>query len=276
MPPGQPARTAAHFHRGLRGRQCSAADRSNWSPDVFTDPRRLAVHSRLVRERAQRSGTASTGGGQTGCSIRGSTLCKETDTGPSGAVATGWAMPTQPSHRLRRSPDHLQRSACGDIPFQGRRHHAHLRSHLAGVASGRAQSRQHLLQPARLLALSGRRHHAADGELVSICYRHQEWTVFGPPRQRRQPDGRRGRWQGSRGDRFLLCHHGQSATDRRRRQQGRAAGNCHLVQAAAGGICLLEPTRRSRRSGEAAQPELRRPIGRAACRACRSATTTCG
>ena len=58
---------------------------------------KLAVHPRLSVNEHNDPAQPLTAGGHNWVFDQGSTLCKETDTGPSGAVATGWAIPPNSS-----------------------------------------------------------------------------------------------------------------------------------------------------------------------------------
>jgi hypothetical protein len=91
---------------------------SNWSPNVFTAPQgSLFIPDASVNERND-SAQPLTGGGHNWVFDQGSTLCKQTDTGPGGAVATGWAIPPILSPDCIILPV-ISRGVLGDIPFQG-------------------------------------------------------------------------------------------------------------------------------------------------------------
>ena len=95
---------------------------SNWSPNVFfTEPAgSLFIPNSSVNEHNDPA-QPLTAGGHNWVFDQGSTLCKETDTGPSGAVATGWAIPPNASTNCVLLPiiSNGRVTNFGDIPFQG-------------------------------------------------------------------------------------------------------------------------------------------------------------
>ena len=94
---------------------------NNWSPNVFTAPAgSLFIPDSSVNEHNDPA-QPLTAGGHNWVFDQGSTLCKETDTGPSGAVATGWAIPPNSSTNCVILPiiSNGRVTNFGDIPFQG-------------------------------------------------------------------------------------------------------------------------------------------------------------
>ncbi len=94
---------------------------NNWSPNVFTEPAgSLFIPDSSVNEHNDPA-QPLTAGGHNWVFDQGSTLCKETDTGPSGAVATGWAIPPNSSTNCVLLPiiSNGRVTNFGDIPFQG-------------------------------------------------------------------------------------------------------------------------------------------------------------
>jgi hypothetical protein len=91
---------------------------ANWSPNVFTGSAgSLFIPDSSVNEAAG----PLTGGGHNWVFDQGSTLCKETDTGSAGAVATGWAIPANNGTNCVLLPV-IRGGAVvnlGDIPFHG-------------------------------------------------------------------------------------------------------------------------------------------------------------
>lgn len=70
---------------------------ANWSPGVFTGTAgSIFIPDNSVFEHND-PGQPSTGGGHNWAFDEGSTLCKETDTGPGGGTPTAWAVPLQNS-----------------------------------------------------------------------------------------------------------------------------------------------------------------------------------
>jgi hypothetical protein len=91
---------------------------SNWSPNVFADPNgSLFIPDTSVNEHNDPA-QPLTGGGHNWVFDQGSSLCKVTDSGPGGAVATGWVLPPDTSPDCIVLPV-VSRGVLGDIPFQG-------------------------------------------------------------------------------------------------------------------------------------------------------------
>ena len=91
---------------------------NNWSPNVFNaSTGSLFIPDLSVNERNDPA-QPLTGGGHNWVFDQGSSLCKETDTGPGGAVATGWAIPPILAADCIVLPI-ISRGVLGDIPFQG-------------------------------------------------------------------------------------------------------------------------------------------------------------
>jgi hypothetical protein len=78
---------------------------ANWSPNVFTGTAgSLFIPDNSVYEHNNPK-EPKTGGGHNWVFDQGSTLCKETDVGPAGKLATGWQIPPNtPTQRTRCSP----------------------------------------------------------------------------------------------------------------------------------------------------------------------------
>jgi hypothetical protein len=94
---------------------------ANWSPNVFTGTTgSLWVPDNSVFEHNDPN-QPLTGGGHNWVFDQGSTLCKVTDTGPAGQVATGWTIPPNNSTDCIILPIITagQVRNLGDIPFQG-------------------------------------------------------------------------------------------------------------------------------------------------------------
>jgi hypothetical protein len=94
---------------------------SNWSPGVFTGTTgSIFVPDNSTFEHNDPT-LPLTGGGHNWVFDQGSTLCKETDTGPAGAPATGWSIPPNTPGVCIVLP--VIRGGVfqnlGDIPFQG-------------------------------------------------------------------------------------------------------------------------------------------------------------
>jgi hypothetical protein len=91
---------------------------SNWSPNVFADPNgSLFIPDASVNEHNDPA-QPLTGGCHNWVFDQGSSLCKQTDTGPGGGVATAWAIPPILSPDCIVLPV-ISRGVLGDIPFQG-------------------------------------------------------------------------------------------------------------------------------------------------------------
>ena len=94
---------------------------SNWSPGVFTGTAgSLWIPDTSVNEHNDPT-QPLTGGGHNWVFDQGSTLCKETDTGAGGAVATGWSIPPNSPTDCVVLPV-VQGGVfrnLGDIPYQG-------------------------------------------------------------------------------------------------------------------------------------------------------------
>jgi hypothetical protein len=94
---------------------------SNWSPNGFTEPAgSLFIPDSSVNEHNDPV-LPLTGGGHNWVFDQGTTLCKVTDTGPGGAVATGWAIPPNSSNNCVFLPiiQNGRVTNFGDIPYQG-------------------------------------------------------------------------------------------------------------------------------------------------------------
>jgi hypothetical protein len=94
---------------------------ANWSHNVFTATAgSVWVPDSSTTEFNDPSGPL-TGGGHNWVFDQGSTLCKETDTGPAGATATAWAIPPNTATSCVVLPviKGGRITNLGDIPFQG-------------------------------------------------------------------------------------------------------------------------------------------------------------
>jgi hypothetical protein len=94
---------------------------ANWSPNIFTGTAgSIFVPDTSVNEH---NSTAEplTGGGHNWVFDQGSTLCKEADTGPANAVATGWSIPPNTPTDCVILPiiKGGRVTNLGDIPYQG-------------------------------------------------------------------------------------------------------------------------------------------------------------
>jgi hypothetical protein len=103
------------------GRDKQVLTAANWSANVFTAPAgSLFIPDNSVNEHNDPA-QPLTGGGHNWVFDQGSTLCKETDTGPGGAVATGWNIPPNTASDCVILPiiKGGRVTNLGDIPFQG-------------------------------------------------------------------------------------------------------------------------------------------------------------
>jgi hypothetical protein len=94
---------------------------SNWSPNVFNTPAgSLFIPDSSVNEHNDPA-QPLTAGGHNWVFDQGTTLCKATDTGPGGAVATGWAIPPNSSTNCVLLPiiSNGRVTNFGDVPYQG-------------------------------------------------------------------------------------------------------------------------------------------------------------
>jgi hypothetical protein len=93
----------------------------NWSPNVFTATAgSVFIPDNSVNENNDLS-QPLTGGGHTWAFDQGSTLCKQTDIGPGGAIATGWSIPPNTATKCVVLPiiKNGRVTNLGDIPGQG-------------------------------------------------------------------------------------------------------------------------------------------------------------
>ena len=103
------------------GRDAPVRIAANWSPHVFTGTAgSLFIPDSSVYENNDPT-KPHTGGGHNWVFDQGSTLCKETDVGPAGAVATGWEIPPNNPTDCVILPIIKNGTVTnlGDIPYQG-------------------------------------------------------------------------------------------------------------------------------------------------------------
>src|SRR5262252_3816357 len=102
--------------------QAPAVNANNWSPGVFTGTTgSIWVPDTSVYEHNDPT-QPLTGGGHNWVFDQGSSLCKETDTGPAGSLPTGWKIePNFPTFCVLLPVIDLRGivTNVGDIPFQG-------------------------------------------------------------------------------------------------------------------------------------------------------------
>src|SRR5499427_7257059 len=101
--------------------QPPAVDADNWSPGVFTGTTgSIWVPDNSVFEHNDPT-KPLTGGGHNWVFDQGSTLCKETDVGPAGALPTGWIIEPNTPTECVILPVIVQGRVTnfGDIPYQG-------------------------------------------------------------------------------------------------------------------------------------------------------------
>ena len=137
------------------GRDPQVLTAANWSANVFTAPAgSIFIPDTSVNE-ANDPTKPLTGGGHNWVFDQGSTLCKETDVGAGGAVATGWTIPPNTATDCVLLPiiKGGKVTNLGDIPLQGPGDHPDLRSDPV-EHRGHAQCQQHVLQSAWLLDLA--------------------------------------------------------------------------------------------------------------------------
>jgi hypothetical protein len=103
------------------GRDAQVKTAANWSANVFT----AAAGSVFIPDNSvnelNNPALPLTGGGHNWVFDQGSTLCKETDTGAGGALATGWTIPPNTATDCVLLPiiKGGRVTNLGDIPFQG-------------------------------------------------------------------------------------------------------------------------------------------------------------
>jgi hypothetical protein len=103
------------------GRDAPVRIAANWSPHVFTGTAgSLFIPDSSVHEHNDPA-QPLTGGGHNWVFDQGSTLCKETDVGPAGAVATGWEIPPNNPTDCVILPIIKNGTVTnlGDVPYQG-------------------------------------------------------------------------------------------------------------------------------------------------------------